>query len=216
MPPAQRGPASHLAAHNSSYKRHILLEAGEALPRLMTSEPLLQEWLTGRGHQLLVEPEVRFLHINESKFGSLVGFYWWNRVFGAMRRTGGVDENPPPALCAAFAGTGHPEIHAAGAGIASSTSEPVVGPRVELAADAAHRRRRRVGECARRPARRSRGRRAFHGSGAERSEHPVVPPRGTGSLPVRARSASFERPSSLVRYGMSDPCRRWRRIVNGR
>jgi len=85
MPPAQRGPASHLAAHNSSYKRHILLEAGEALPRLMTSEPLLQEWLTGRGHQLLVEPEVRFLHINESKFGSLVGFYWWNRVFGATR-----------------------------------------------------------------------------------------------------------------------------------
>jgi len=85
MPPAQRGPASHLVAHNSSYKRQILLEAGEALPRLLTSEPLLQEWLTGHGHQLLVEPEVRFLHINETKFSSLAGFYWWNRVFGATR-----------------------------------------------------------------------------------------------------------------------------------
>ena len=85
IPPAERGPVAHLVSHNSSYRRNLLLEAGEALPRLLTSEPLLQDWLTERGHRLLVEPEVRFLHVNETKFGSLIGFYWWNRVFGATR-----------------------------------------------------------------------------------------------------------------------------------
>jgi hypothetical protein len=84
-PPADRGPAAHIPAHDSSYSREILLQAGEALPRLLTSEPLLQEWLISRGHQLFVEPDVRFLHLNETKLDSLKGFFWWNRVFSANR-----------------------------------------------------------------------------------------------------------------------------------
>jgi hypothetical protein len=46
---------------------------------------LLQDWLTGRGHQLFVEPDARFLHANETSLGSLKGFYWWNRAYGATR-----------------------------------------------------------------------------------------------------------------------------------
>ena len=85
IPPAERGPTAHTAAHNSSYRRELLLEADQSLSSLLTSEPLLQEWLVQRGHRLFVEPEVGILHFNESKLASLKGFYWWNRVYGATR-----------------------------------------------------------------------------------------------------------------------------------
>jgi hypothetical protein len=93
-PPAERGPADHVAAHNSSYRRDLLLEAGDDLPCLLTSEPLLQDWLTGRGHQLFVEPDARFLHANETSISSLKGFYWWNRAYGAARADRSVWSRP--------------------------------------------------------------------------------------------------------------------------
>jgi len=86
LPPAARGESALLAGHNASYKRAALLEFSERLDDLLQAEVLLQWALVGRGHKLLVEPQVKIAHINETTLGSITrGYYLWNRCFGAMR-----------------------------------------------------------------------------------------------------------------------------------
>ena len=84
-PPAKRGEDPLLASHNSSYKRKVLLSYGDSLPILLISEPVLQWKMCADGHRLFVEPEVKFMHINESKLSSLRGYFWWNCCFGYTR-----------------------------------------------------------------------------------------------------------------------------------
>lgn len=85
MPPAKRGEAPLTATHNTSYKTALLRDLGQALPDLLTAEPLLQEALQRQGQRLLVEPEARFKHENETSLSSASVLYWWNRSLGRLR-----------------------------------------------------------------------------------------------------------------------------------
>ncbi|MCJ7512013.1 MAG: glycosyltransferase family 2 protein [Anaerolineales bacterium] len=85
MPPAMRGETATTAAHNSSYKRAALADIGTRLSELLVAEPLLQRELARRGHRLLVEPESKLAHENETHFRSLMAVWWWNRSYGRIR-----------------------------------------------------------------------------------------------------------------------------------
>jgi hypothetical protein len=85
MPPAVRGAVATTAAHNSSYKKEFLTGLGARLPELLVAEPLLQRELTRRGHRLLIEPDSKLAHENETRLRSLLAVWWWNRSYGRIR-----------------------------------------------------------------------------------------------------------------------------------
>jgi len=85
LPPAPRGAAPALAAHNSSFKRRVLLGYGDRLPRLLNAEPILFAMLRSAGQRLFVEPQAKFLHFHETNLRALRGYFWWNCCFGATR-----------------------------------------------------------------------------------------------------------------------------------
>lgn len=86
LAPASAGEASHLPWHNVSYRRDLLLEYGEELPRLLAVEGLLLEDLRARGHGLYFEAAARTSHVQISRLSSWVRHtFWGGRLFGSAR-----------------------------------------------------------------------------------------------------------------------------------
>jgi hypothetical protein len=56
----------HLPGHNSSYKRPVLLEYGDRLPKMLGSESVLHWDLSSKGERLCLEPGARTRHLNVS------------------------------------------------------------------------------------------------------------------------------------------------------
>lgn len=86
MAPSRSGPVADLPGHNSSYKRDVLLEYGDGLPRLIESESILHWDLRRRGHRLYQEAgaKVRHRNITEMRAG-LIEHFHNGRCFGALR-----------------------------------------------------------------------------------------------------------------------------------
>ena len=86
LAPATRGTRTHLAGHNSAYKRDLLLRYGDRLHDLLRAELALNRALTADGHQLFLETKAKFAHINETGIGSVSrGYFLWNRCYGYSR-----------------------------------------------------------------------------------------------------------------------------------
>jgi len=86
LPPARRGESDIVPGHNSSYRREALLAFGDELEELLQAEHVLQWRLRQAGQRLLVEPDVKFAHLNENTARGLAGFYHFGRCFAAARR----------------------------------------------------------------------------------------------------------------------------------
>ncbi len=89
LPPAIRDEdAGHLPGHNSSFRRERLLEFGEELELLLVSDINLHRRLRFAGERLLLDPAVKFEHINETGLASLSrGYFLWHRLYGWSRAT---------------------------------------------------------------------------------------------------------------------------------
>lgn len=85
-PPLARGEMEMLAGNNSIYRRELLLQRGEQLEKLLTSDTVLQMWLAKEGHRLLAEPSISISHRNPTTLLSSVKaefLYHW--CFAAVR-----------------------------------------------------------------------------------------------------------------------------------
>jgi hypothetical protein len=88
--PAEAGPADTLPAHQTSYKREVLLSYGEALGDLLETETTLQHDLKARGHGLFFEPAARTDHLNISRLSDIAILQFHNyRAFAANRARDG-------------------------------------------------------------------------------------------------------------------------------
>ena len=76
LEPVDRSERPYLPGHNSSFKRSVLLEYGDALDTLMEAETVLMWDLAKRGHRLLLEPAAVAAHMN---FG--YGSSWLSVMF---------------------------------------------------------------------------------------------------------------------------------------
>lgn len=87
LPPADRDEdATHLPGHNASFRRDRLLEFGEELELLLVSDINLHRRLRLAGERLLLDPAVKFEHINPTGLSSLVrGDFLWHRLYGWSR-----------------------------------------------------------------------------------------------------------------------------------
>jgi hypothetical protein len=87
--PAERREADFLPGHNSSYKRDLLLAAGDGLEERMEAETLLHWELRAAGHRLLFEPAARVAHTNFSLWSSWLPAQLHNgRLFAGLRARG--------------------------------------------------------------------------------------------------------------------------------
>jgi hypothetical protein len=76
----------HLPGHNSSYKRALLLEYGDALEAMLEAESVLHWDLRARGFQLRLEPAARTLHMNYSTMLASIRLrFHAGRIFAAAR-----------------------------------------------------------------------------------------------------------------------------------
>jgi hypothetical protein len=98
-PPAQAGEVSSVAAHNSSYRRDVLLALGDQLDGLMVSETLLQWRLRELGHRVFLEPRAKAAHVNPSRFRTFL----YVRFCGARAFAGVWSRNWPWRRRAYFA-----------------------------------------------------------------------------------------------------------------
>jgi hypothetical protein len=84
--PTLRGQCENLPWHNTSYKRHLLLEYGSELESMLIVEGILFDDLRAKGHTLYFEPAAQTNHVNFSILSSYVRHaFWGGRLFGAMR-----------------------------------------------------------------------------------------------------------------------------------
>jgi hypothetical protein len=84
--PASRREVDLLPGHNSSYKRHVLLQYGAELDSLMEAETVLFWDLRRRRYTLLLEPAARVRHTNFSRLGPYFSVLWHlGRAFGGKR-----------------------------------------------------------------------------------------------------------------------------------
>jgi glycosyltransferase involved in cell wall biosynthesis/GT2 family glycosyltransferase len=89
-PPCGRAEAEFLAGHNSSFKRHALLDLGDDLDRLLRSDLVLHARLRRLGHRLLVEPAAVLAHRNEVTLrGRARGLFLWYRNYAVLRAAEG-------------------------------------------------------------------------------------------------------------------------------
>jgi hypothetical protein len=72
LAPVERGEREFLPGHNTSYKRAVLLEYGDALDTLMEAETVLMWDLRRKGHRLLLEPAAQTAHTNFGFWSSWV------------------------------------------------------------------------------------------------------------------------------------------------
>lgn len=83
--PTERKAMESLPAHNSSYKRDILLQLNEQLEDFMEAEYLLHRLLRSKGYKLLLEGGTYTAHINfVSSFSSWS--HWFKKRFYAGRQ----------------------------------------------------------------------------------------------------------------------------------
>jgi GT2 family glycosyltransferase len=87
LPPAARNEdAAHIPGHNSSFRRERLLQFGQELELLLVSDINLHRRLRAAGERLLLDPSVKFEHINETGLSSLSrGYFLWHRLYGWSR-----------------------------------------------------------------------------------------------------------------------------------
>jgi len=86
LEPVERSERRYLPGHNSSYKRAVLLEYGDALDTLMEAETVLMWDLARRGHRLLLEPAAVAAHVNFGYWSSWVQVMFLNgRAFADTR-----------------------------------------------------------------------------------------------------------------------------------
>ena len=87
VPRAERDEdATHLPGHNASFRRERLLEFGEELDLLLVSDINLHRRLRLAGERLLLDPAVKFAHINPTGLASLArGYFLWHRLYGWSR-----------------------------------------------------------------------------------------------------------------------------------
>jgi hypothetical protein len=84
--PVDRSERDYLPGHNSSYKRAVLLEYGDALATLMEAETVVMWDLRAKGHRLLLEPAARTLHTNFGRWRSWLAVMYFNgRAFADTR-----------------------------------------------------------------------------------------------------------------------------------
>jgi Glycosyl transferase family 2 len=87
--PAPGGARSHIAGHNSAYRRDVLLALGDELPILMEAETVLHWKLGAMGHRLATEPRARVGHTNMTVVGeSIREAFHWGRMFAVNRVRG--------------------------------------------------------------------------------------------------------------------------------
>lgn len=80
------GEMDSAAGHNTSYKRAVLLEYGDDLPRRMQSERALHYNLIAQGQRIYMAADARVAHVNLSRMRSLLVNSWLGgRVFGQAR-----------------------------------------------------------------------------------------------------------------------------------
>ncbi len=86
MAPQQSGEVELLPGHNSSYKKTVLLDCGEALPEYLQAETVLFYDLVAKGLKLYVESRARTAHVNFSLFKPWSrAQFLHGRMFGAER-----------------------------------------------------------------------------------------------------------------------------------
>jgi hypothetical protein len=86
LAPAVAREMDFLPGHNSSYKRAVLLEYGDALEDLMEAETVLQWDLRRKGHRLRLEPAAEAAHTNFGRWSSwLPATFFGGRAFAATR-----------------------------------------------------------------------------------------------------------------------------------
>jgi hypothetical protein len=80
------GTRDRIPAHNSSYRKDVLLKYGDDLESQLASENLMQDDLRARGYCFYLQPKARIAHLNISRFRSfLLEQYSGGRLFGASR-----------------------------------------------------------------------------------------------------------------------------------
>jgi hypothetical protein len=85
-PPMRRRETVLLPGHNAAYRRDVLLSYGDDLIPLLQSEPLLHWRMAAEGCIAGLDPNIKFYHLNETVLKDIwLGYYLWNRVFGAQR-----------------------------------------------------------------------------------------------------------------------------------
>lgn len=76
----------NLPWHNTSYKRHVLLDYGSGLAAMLLVEGLLFDDLRAKGHTLYLQPSAHTYHVNISVLSSWICHaFWGGRLFAARR-----------------------------------------------------------------------------------------------------------------------------------
>jgi hypothetical protein len=83
---ARAGPCTNLPWHNTSYRRHLLLEYGPQLGMMLLAEGILLDDLRAKGHQLHLETAARTNHVNITRPGPWIRHaFLGGRLFAALR-----------------------------------------------------------------------------------------------------------------------------------
>ncbi len=86
LQPLLSGQYTNLPWHNTSFKRHLLLEYCSELAPMLLVEGILFDDLRSKGHTLHLEPAARTHHVNISILSSWIAHaFWGGRLFGALR-----------------------------------------------------------------------------------------------------------------------------------
>ena len=86
LPPARRAEHDMLPGNNASFKRDLLLAYGDRLEGLLRAEIVLHTRLRRDGHRLLLEPDAKFAHLDDTRFASVCrSFYLFHRCYGPSR-----------------------------------------------------------------------------------------------------------------------------------
>lgn len=86
LEPALSGQCTTLPYHNTSYRRHLLLDYGSDLAAMLMVEGLLFDDLRTKGHTLYLESVAKVDHVNISLVSVWVRHaFWGGRLFGALR-----------------------------------------------------------------------------------------------------------------------------------
>jgi hypothetical protein len=84
--PAAGGVTDDVPGHNSSWKRSVLVEYGDALERMLQAPTLLHWDLNAKGHRLYLEPAAKVSHANITRLRSfLLDHYYGGQLFAAVR-----------------------------------------------------------------------------------------------------------------------------------
>ena len=86
--PIESGSVDGCAWHNTSYKRDILLDYGDDLPRMLDVEGVLHQDLRAKGMGLFQESAAKAYHLNFALFRSYAYAHWVSgRQYGGGRST---------------------------------------------------------------------------------------------------------------------------------